>query len=196
MSLGYAILGFLDREHMTGYELKTRCFDETTAHIWPADQAQVYRTLDSLERKELVSSETVIQHGRPNRKVYSITTAGRRALSEWLADPHDIPQQRDAFLLQILLSSRSSDDELVDILESARDKYRQRLEGLESRASASPGPRNSPRDRRDRELEGMTLKAAIDSTRMTVDWIETCLARISAGIPGRAAGYSRPLLER
>ena len=50
MSLGHAILGFLNREPMTGYDLKTRCFDDDAAHFWTADQAQVYRTLDRSPR--------------------------------------------------------------------------------------------------------------------------------------------------
>src|SRR5579875_1236367 len=44
MSLTHAILGFLNRQPMTGYDLKTQCFDISVAYFWPADQAQIYRT--------------------------------------------------------------------------------------------------------------------------------------------------------
>jgi len=48
MSLAYAILNTLQQKEMTGYDLKTSCFDQCIAHLWPADQAQIYRTLDKL----------------------------------------------------------------------------------------------------------------------------------------------------
>jgi len=49
MSLPHAILGFLREQPLTGYALKTQRFDVSVANFWPADQAQIYRTLDRLE---------------------------------------------------------------------------------------------------------------------------------------------------
>ncbi len=50
MSLPHAILGFLREQPLTGYALKTQRFDVSVANFWPADQAQIYRTLDRLAR--------------------------------------------------------------------------------------------------------------------------------------------------
>ncbi len=65
MSLMHAILGFLSYKPRTGYDLKTACFDESVAHFWPADQAQIYRTLDKLTEQGLVAFQPVPPHRDP-----------------------------------------------------------------------------------------------------------------------------------
>ena len=47
MSLKHAILGFLNYQPQTGYELK-EVFDDSVQHFWLADQSQIYRTLNDL----------------------------------------------------------------------------------------------------------------------------------------------------
>ncbi len=49
MSLKHAILGFLELSPFSGYDLK-KAFDGSVQHFWPADQAQIYRTLNQLGR--------------------------------------------------------------------------------------------------------------------------------------------------
>jgi len=39
MSLAHVILGLLQQQERTGYDLKTECFDDCISHLWPADQA-------------------------------------------------------------------------------------------------------------------------------------------------------------
>jgi hypothetical protein len=45
MSLEFAILGFLNYQPYSGYDLK-KIFDTSVRHFWPADQSQIYRTLE------------------------------------------------------------------------------------------------------------------------------------------------------
>ena len=54
MSLAYAILGLLTYESLTGYELKQR-FDCSINYFWSAHLSQIYRELNVLEKKELVT---------------------------------------------------------------------------------------------------------------------------------------------
>ncbi|MBV8884697.1 MAG: PadR family transcriptional regulator, partial [Chroococcidiopsidaceae cyanobacterium CP_BM_RX_35] len=83
MSLAHVILGLLQQQERTGYDLKTTCFDDCIAHLWQADQAQIYRTLDKLEEQGQISCTVKIQHDRPNRKIYSVTEAGKTELVRW-----------------------------------------------------------------------------------------------------------------
>ena len=53
MELKHAILGLLSIQPMSGYDLN-RAFSNTVAHFWYADQSQIYRTLDKLDRKSVV----------------------------------------------------------------------------------------------------------------------------------------------
>ena len=67
MSLKHAVLGFLSIAPMSGYDLRKH-MEESVAHFWPADQAQIYRTLGHLAADGLVSVETIPQEGKPDRR--------------------------------------------------------------------------------------------------------------------------------
>ena len=78
-----ALLGFLRYESKTGYELK-QTMDKSTGHFWHAKQSQIYTTLKKLEEDGLVTSHPEPQESRPDRRVYTITESGEKALQEWL----------------------------------------------------------------------------------------------------------------
>lgn len=195
MSLDHAILGFLSSRPLTGYDLKTRCFDREAAPFWTADQAQVYRTLDRLDHATLVASRLIPQPGRPDRKLYSLTTAGRRALREWLETPHPLPPLRDPLLLQLFFSAGLPDEELLAVLATARDGYQRRLDGL--RSASTLGGSGTPAKSgahptsaaqagsatRDAAVRRMTLAGAMAQARAAIDWIDDCRDRIGAGLP-------------
>lgn len=182
MTLENAILGFLDREPMTGYDLKTRCFDDAVGHVWTADQAQVYRTLERLLERGLVRSKLVPQRGKPDRRVFSITQRGRRALSAWLHEGLEPGPVRDPLLLRLALAETLSDDELLVLLNQARQGYQARLDALRAEASSPPPPLAAP-DLRGADLFRMTLSAAMSATRTAIDWIDDCTDRIASGLP-------------
>ena len=58
MSLEQAILGFLNYRPFSGYDLK-KIFDTSVRHFWPADQSQIYRTLNRLAEKSLAEMEVI-----------------------------------------------------------------------------------------------------------------------------------------
>ncbi len=184
MALEQAILAFLGREPMTGYDLKTRCFDEAAGHLWTADQAQVYRTLDRLAKRGLVRSRLVPQRGKPDRRVYAITHKGRRDLETWLRAPEEPPPVRDAFLLHLLLSPDLPDAEIESLLVHARDQYQVRLDRLRTRARDEVDAwERATRRSRDAELRRMTVTAAASAARGAIDWIDDAIERVRSGLP-------------
>ena len=127
MSLTHAILGMLRSGPMTGYELKTRCFDGSIAHFWPADQAQIYRTLERMTEQGLVSSRLEIQQTRPNRREYRITEEGGAELDRWLAESQPLPAYRDPFLVQLYFANTLAPDRLDDLLAEQARMHEERL---------------------------------------------------------------------
>jgi PadR family transcriptional regulator, regulatory protein AphA len=182
MTLENAILGFLEREPMTGYDLKTRCFDEAAGHVWTADQAQVYRTLERLSDRGLVRSRVLPQRGRPDRRIYRITPKGRDALVAWLRQPQAAAPVRDPLLVRVFMAGDLTDTEIADLLTRARDDYQARLEALRADAAADT-PSCAGTDARGAALYRMTLAAAMSATRAVIDWIDDCTDRISRGLP-------------
>ena len=191
MSLEHAILGFLEREPMTGYDLKTRCFDDAAGHLWTADQAQVYRTLERLSQRGLARSRVFPQRGKPDRKVYRITPKGREALESWLHDHQPLTPARDSLLVRLALADVLPDEEIAGLLAQARADYQTRLDTLRADA-ASPVPSCAAVDERSSELYRMTLGAAISATRAVIDWIDDSTDRIAQGLPTAAP---RPMSE-
>jgi DNA-binding PadR family transcriptional regulator len=133
MSLRSAILGFLEIEPTSGYTLKQR-FDGSVRSFWSATQSQIYRELHALERKRLVRVESVRGKGKPDRKVYSLTEAGRTALAAWLAEPLEPLELRHPLLLKLVFAADLPPKTLDGILaayaqgmEATRAEYTDRL---------------------------------------------------------------------
>jgi PadR family transcriptional regulator, regulatory protein AphA len=159
MSLPHAILGFLRDQPMSGYDLKTDCFDKTVAHFWPADQAQIYRTLE-------------IQEDRPNRKVYHLTDEGRAELDRWLHVPQSLPTHREPFLIQLFFADGLTNAEIVQQLQTQLAAHRALLDTYER--IDIPDPESIPPLRRLLELRRMTLDLGKQTERGYIDWNYGC----------------------
>src|ERR1043166_3201232 len=72
-------LGILTRGDATGYEIKKLFEDDDYQHFVEASFGSIYPALSRLTEEGLVSVREEAQEKRPDRKVYSITPAGRAA---------------------------------------------------------------------------------------------------------------------
>lgn len=137
VSLKHAILGFLELEPTTGYTLQQR-FEGSLRSFWTATQSQIYRELHALEAAKQVDLEVQPQQGKPPRKVYTLTAAGKAELRRWLEQPVEPPQLRDPLLLKFVFAADVSpeiiDRMLADYvagLEATRGEYQARLKSRE-----------------------------------------------------------------
>ncbi|MGH7781432.1 MAG: PadR family transcriptional regulator [Candidatus Binataceae bacterium] len=88
-SLEYALLGLVSESAgVSGYDI-VKIFDLSMRHFWHAHQGQIYPTLERMEAAGWIKSRQVIQQGRPNKREFSITPAGERALTRWLHSPFE-----------------------------------------------------------------------------------------------------------
>jgi DNA-binding PadR family transcriptional regulator len=86
VALPHAILVSLCEQSGSGYELARR-FDRSIGYFWRATHQQIYRTLRAMEDDGWVSSTIVVQRGRPDKKVYTVSDLGRAELARWIAEP-------------------------------------------------------------------------------------------------------------
>jgi DNA-binding PadR family transcriptional regulator len=70
----------------SGYELSRR-FDRSIGYFWAATHQQIYRTLRSMEDDGWVRVTPVVQQGRPDKKVYTVSDAGLAEMARWIAEP-------------------------------------------------------------------------------------------------------------
>jgi DNA-binding PadR family transcriptional regulator len=97
-----AILGLLAIRPMSGYDL-SRSYQRALQQIWYAPLGQVYPTLRKMRAEKLLRVTVQVQHDRPNRKVYSLTTIGRRVFVEWLSLPAVLPNMHHEFIHKLFL---------------------------------------------------------------------------------------------
>lgn len=114
MSLQFAILGLLNYQSMTGYDLK-KLFDESINNFWAASLSQIYRELGTLESKGYTTSVIQHQQDRPDKKIYSITENGKAAFKEWISNfPEKLSKEtRDEFSLRVFFGSNVSKEQLI-----------------------------------------------------------------------------------
>jgi DNA-binding PadR family transcriptional regulator len=86
VTLPHAILVSLGEQSGSGYELARR-FDRSIGYFWSATHQQIYRTLRTMENDAWVSATVVLQRGRPDKKVYTVSETGRSELARWIAAP-------------------------------------------------------------------------------------------------------------
>ncbi len=177
MSLPHAILGFLNYAPMTGYDLK-KAFDTSIRHFWPADQAQIYRTLKELMHQGWVTVEEVPQADRPNRKVYHITEAGREELRRWLRTPTDPEDPRVPLLVRVFFAGGLTDEEAVALLEAYAAGLRARLEAYARIPQQAAHYAEAIQSPREVFFWSLTLDYGIRLTRAALEWAEEAIRNI------------------
>lgn len=175
MSLAHVILGLLQQQERTGYDLKTECFDDCIAHLWQADQAQIYRTLDKLEVQGLITCTVEIQHDRPNRKVYHITKAGEAELTRWLQTHHPLPMLREPLLVQLYFAAHLSNEAIVPLLEQELKARQEKL--AQCQAIEVPSLDDSTASREQR-MHGFVLELVKQREQTYLDWLEKVITTL------------------
>jgi DNA-binding PadR family transcriptional regulator len=89
---------------MHGYQIKKQ-IESNFGHMWSINYGQIYPNLRDLADEGLVEMREFNQVGEkgPSRKLYSVTEAGRKEFSRWLADdPERNMILRDPFLMRFV----------------------------------------------------------------------------------------------
>ncbi|MGB6748057.1 MAG: PadR family transcriptional regulator [Xanthobacteraceae bacterium] len=147
MSLRFALLGLLAVEPASGYDLK-RAINRSTYFIWNATGPQIYNTLHKLREEECITSRSLAQDGKPDKKIHTITSRGRTRLEEFMSEPIHASVTRDEVLLRIFFGNfagkRAIRRELGSYLQRIRHECAY-LEATEARINAHPGRKHEAR---------------------------------------------------
>ncbi|HLT55410.1 MAG TPA: PadR family transcriptional regulator [Bacillota bacterium] len=117
MSVKHSLLALLYEKPRHGYELKTG-FEALVEGLWPLNAGQVYTTLDRLERDALVESPG---HDKKDRKLYTITEAGKEELWSWLEEPVGRSLFKDEFYMKILCASHISYENWKNMISNQKE---------------------------------------------------------------------------
>ena len=180
MALGDAILVLLTERPMTGYEL-AKTFDTSIGFFWRADHQQIYRELARLRDRGHVQGREVVQSGKPNKLVYTLTSEGKAALRQWATRPSSPASIKDDLLVRLYaLDSIDIDPLRADLmarLEYHRDQFARYERILRKRF---PQGTASPADAG--KLLG--LRMGLRYQRAVSEWCEEALDTLSAEAGG------------
>ncbi|MFF5184530.1 PadR family transcriptional regulator [Streptomyces sp. NPDC000345] len=127
MSLKYAVLAALLEGEASGYEL-SKVFDVSLANFWPATPQQLYRELERLAQDGLIEARVVRQERRPNKRMFTLTEAGRADLRAFAAAPPRRPTAiRDELLIKIQASDGVDPAVSRELIEERRSWARGKL---------------------------------------------------------------------
>ena len=100
MSLRDAVLAALLEGESSGYDL-AKDFDASVANFWMATPQQLYRELDRLAEQGLIQARVVHQERRPNKRMFSLTEAGREAIQEFTSRAPKPSVIRDELMVKV-----------------------------------------------------------------------------------------------
>nr|WP_260152333.1 PadR family transcriptional regulator [Hoyosella altamirensis] len=115
----------LDGE-MSGYQL-AKTFDVAVSNYWHALPQQLYGELAKLEGEGLITGREVIQQGRPNKRVFTLSEAGRGKLAEFISAGSKPSFIRDDLLVKVRAAEAGSMIDLVEQLEERAEQARGKI---------------------------------------------------------------------
>ena len=184
VALPHAILVSLCEQSGSGYELARR-FDRSIGYFWSASHQQIYRTLRAMEADGRVHVMPVVQHGRPDKKVYTVADAGRAELARWINEPlsgrgSSVTDHRTRDLAVKVRAAAYGDIEAlhaqVAVLRAERAELLDTYRGFEKRQFPDP-----------RALRGsalhqyLVLRGGIRAEESAVDWLDEVTTALKGG---------------
>ena len=180
MALGDAILVCLTERPMTGYEL-AKTFETSIGFFWKADHQQIYRELTRLRERGHVQAREVVQSGKPNKLVYTLTAEGKAALRHWSARPSSPPSIKDDLLVRLCALEAIDIDSMRADLMARLEHHRDRLSRYERMLT-----KRFPDGAQTLDDTGklLALHLGLRHERAVVEWCEEALQTLQPGAGG------------
>jgi DNA-binding PadR family transcriptional regulator len=170
MSVRHGMLALLERRSMHGYELR-RELENDLGPEWAVNYGQVYSTLERLVRDRLVvQSDTVPGSDAPDRKLHTLTPAGRSELRQWFLTPVGGGEVRRDELFAKVILGLTSDVDVDEVIQVQRKSELRRM-----------GELTATKESRDLALdlpEVLQIDMEILRTEATIRWLDAAEVKI------------------
>ncbi len=175
--LKHGILGLINYHDLTGYEIM-EAFRDSLNFFWSAQTSQIYRELQGLEKQGWVSKSMVIQQGKPNKNVYSITAEGKEELLRWLSDDNTGVYSKAPVLMKVFFLGEQSREENIKYFKGLKEQCEEFLKSLESVPEYIKNYESYVEDREKTLYWQMTVDYGRRNMQMYMDWAESCIKRL------------------
>lgn len=154
MNVRTICLAILFEGEASGYEIRKLSVEGEYAYFIDASFGSIYPALAKLEAEHLVTSKVQQQDGKPAKKVYAITEAGRQTFINSLFDKLG----EDEFRSEFLLFARFAGELPASLVET---RLRERLAELNEAVA---------------QLDGFEDKVVGPADRWVLDYGRACIA--------------------
>lgn len=191
MALEHALLVALSERPAAGLELARR-FDKSIGFFWSATHQQIYKVLRRMEVDGWVTARQVEQAGRPEKREYTVTETGHRALSDWIATPTPRAGFRSEIAVKMRAASYGDRQALLANIRELLADHRTRLAHYRALAARDyPEPDRLSEQQRDTYL---VLRGGILQETFWIAWLTEYLEVHDASSPP-ATRVPHPSLE-
>jgi DNA-binding PadR family transcriptional regulator len=169
-SVQNALLALLSQRPRHGYELRD-LFEAALGGHWELNSGQIYSSLERLARDGLVVEEGIERAGGPDKRLWTLTAAGKQELSNWFDSP--VPRDyrlRDEFYLKLMIALVTQPASARHILLVQRRELFRELHDLTARRNLL--------DPKQQLARILLLDSAIMHTEAELRWLEMVEARL------------------
>ncbi|MFI1994931.1 PadR family transcriptional regulator [Actinoplanes sp. NPDC020271] len=157
------VLALLAKEPAHGYQLRSRLRAALGPLGETLNEGQIYVTLARLEKLGLVGGELAGGEGR-DRKVYALTAAGQRRVTDWLTEvvwPRPAPTD---FHLKLAAAAAARLADPIMLVDAQRRELLRRLRDAQRAALAEPPA----------SLPGLLLEGQVLRLEADLKWLDVC----------------------
>ena len=188
MALRHAVLAALLGGEASGYQLAKR-FDVSVANFWSATPQQIYRELERLEQAGLLRARVVQQRRRPNKRVFTLTAAGRKELRAFTAEPARPTAMRDDLLVKLQAVDAGDREAVHKAISTRLDQARTKLAGYDRMRKDMLAGRDEDEYLRESDRVGpyLTLMAGRMYEQLNIRWARAVLKILASELELPAA---------
>ncbi len=164
----FPLLGVLSLGPAHGYDLCTE-LRERLGEIWILRTSHIYALLTGLEKEGLVAHERIDQENRPAKKVFRITSEGKKLFSAWMTSPvGNVRDIRMEFFAKLYFARLESPTVAVKLINDQLKVCRKSIKRLIVRKQTSTVG-----------TERVVFDYRLAMLKTTVAWLRRARARLS-----------------
>lgn len=171
MSLRHEILGLLFYEPCTGYEL-TKKINSDGLFFWQAQQSQVYREINKLEKDNLIIPN---KESTQRKKIFELTNEGLTELTTWLntKDAISSVEIRNPLVMRIFFSNIADRNKTLEMVKEYREESKRMLEQI---ASQQEQINTLAQDKQDQVFFTLSSYYGVGFYNFSIEWADKCIA--------------------
>ncbi len=140
MDIRTLCLGILALGDATGYEIKKMVAEGSFSFFSEASYGSIYPALTKLTTEGLIECRQESQSNRPDKKIYSLTEAGRAALEDSLAKDPRPDKNRSEFLASLLFAEAVAPERINSLVQDRITSHKRQIDALKLMRAEEDSP--------------------------------------------------------